>query len=362
MKYLRLLVCFFMCALTAYPSFACTDFQIKAEDGTVVVGRSMEFAIDLESHIMVFPKGQKFVSGAPGGKKGLKWTNKYGFVGANAFGYDAVNDGMNEEGLSIGLLWLPGTEYQEVPAREGKKALSHLYIGNWILSNFATVSEVKEGIKDIFIWGELIPELGIVPPLHVAVHDIEGNSLVIEFINGKRMVYDNPIGVLTNSPTFDWHMTNLRNYVGLTSYNVKPVKIGGITFKATGQGSGVFGIPGDWTPPSRFVRAAAFTHLADPPKNSIEGVILAQHILNTVDIPLGVIKENKEGVGLEEERTQWVVIKDLKGKVFYFHTYEDSSLRAVDLNKLNLRRGAKVTSTSMESGGNGVTDITDKLL
>ncbi|MGB2961392.1 MAG: choloylglycine hydrolase family protein [Candidatus Omnitrophota bacterium] len=347
--------------LAVNTAYACTDFQIKTEDGSVIIGRSMEFAIDLGSDVMVFPKGQKFTSDAPGGGKGLKWSNRYGFVGANSFGYDAINDGMNEAGLSIGLLWLPGTEYQEVPARDVKKALSHLYLGNWILGNFATVDEVKEGIKDIIVWGELIPELGIVPPLHVAIHDASGKSLVIEFVGGERKVHDNPVGVLTNAPEFEWHITNLRNYVGLTSYDVNPVKIGNITFQATGQGSGVFGIPGDWTPPSRFVRAAAFINLADPPKDAAGGVILAQHILNTVDIPLGVIKQDKEGVGLAEESTQWVVIKDLKNKVFYFHTYNDLSLRSIDMKKLDLKSGTGERSFPMQGSGHGISDITDKL-
>ena len=352
---------FIICMFIANSSFACTDFQIKAEDGSVVVGRSMEFAVDMNSSILAVPRGQKYVSTAPGGKDGLKWKNKYGFVAANAFNYDRVVDGINEAGLSVGLLWLPGlTEYQEITKKDAPKALSIEDLGTWILSNFATADEVKKGMEKVRVWGEMIPELGIVPPLHVAVHDANGKSLVIEFVGGEQKIYDNPVGVLTNAPSFDWHVTNLRNYVRLTSYNPEPVKIGGITFRATGQGSGVFGIPGDWTPPSRFVRVATFINLADPVKNSIEGVILAQHILNTVDIPLGVIKEEKKGVGLAEESTQWIVIKDLKNKVFYFHTYEDLSLRSVDLKKLNLKSG-KVKSILMKSGSHGITDITDKL-
>jgi choloylglycine hydrolase len=353
---------FSACMMVANLSFACTDFQIKATDGTVVVGRSMEFAIELDSSVIAVPRSQKFASTVPDGKEGLKWVNRYGFVAANAFGYDCVVDGLNEAGLSVGFLWLPGTEYQKVSGRDAKKAVSILDLGNWMLGNFATVDEVKKNIGKVIVWGGTIPELGIVPPLHVAVHDASGRSLVIEFVGGEQKLHDNPIGVLTNSPTFDWHVTNLRNYVRLTSYNAEPVKIGGISFKATGQGGGVFGIPGDWTPPSRFVRAATFMRLAEPTKNPDEAVVLTQHILNTVDIPLGVIRENKKGLGLQEESTQWIVIKDLKNKIFYFHTYEDLSLRSVDLKKLDLKRGAKVKSTPMKSGGHGIVDITDKLL
>ncbi len=343
-------------------SFACTDFQVKATDGTVVIGRTMEFAIELDSNVLAVPKGQKYVSDAPDGKKGLKWTTRYGFVTASAFGYDSVVDGLNEAGLSVGFLGLPETKYQEVSRRDTKNAIQILDLGNWMLGNFATVDEVKKNIGNVVVWGGEIPELGMVPPLHIAVHDASGKSLVIEFIDGQQKIHDNPIGVLTNSPTFDWHIANLRNYVGLTSFKAEPIEVEGMSFKSTGNGSGVFGLPGDWTPPSRFVRAATFVRLADPTKNSDEAVILTQHILNTVDIPLGDVKSNTEGVGVSEESTQWVTIKDLKNKVFYFHTYEDLSLWAVDLKKLNLKRGAKVRSTPMESGTRGITDITDKLL
>ena len=80
--------------------------------------------------------------------------------------------------------------------------------------------------------------------------------MVIEYVNGAAHVYDNPIGVFTNSPAFDWHITNLRNYVNLSPINVAPVKLSGKTLKGLGQGSGLLGLPGDYTPPSRFVRAA----------------------------------------------------------------------------------------------------------
>ena len=77
-------------------------------------------------------------------------------------------------------------------------------------------------------------------------------------MDGKLKVYDNPLGVLTNSPTFDWHLTNIRNYVKISAVDAGPLKIAGMTFAPLGQGSGLLGIPGDPTPPSRFIRALAY--------------------------------------------------------------------------------------------------------
>ncbi|MFC1576197.1 linear amide C-N hydrolase [Candidatus Omnitrophota bacterium] len=352
-----------LCVLVTTLSFACTDFQIKTEDNAIIIGRSMEFAVDLKPEVTVHPRGEKVESDAPNGKKGLKWTSKYGFIGVSVFGDDdAIVDGFNEKGLSTGLLWLADiTKYQEVAKNENKKALDILDLASWILGNFSKVSEVKRAMKNVRVWGEFIPELGLAPPLHVALHDSDGNSLVIEFIDGEQRIHDNPIGVLTNSPEFNWHITNLQNYVTVTSWNAEPATIAGVTLKGTGNGSGLFGIPGDWTPTSRFVRAAFFIHFADPAKTAAEGVNLAEHILNTVDIPHGDMKE-KKGDSVSEGYTMWVVIKDLTNKVLYFRTYENLTLRSVDLTKFDLKAGSKVKSLPLSTGDYGIEDITGKLL
>ncbi len=61
---------------------------------------------------------------------------------------------------------------------------------------------------------------------------------------------------MTNSPKYNWHVNNLRNYLNLTPNNPNPVSASGLTFSATGQGAGMVGLPGDVSPPSRFVKTA----------------------------------------------------------------------------------------------------------
>jgi len=341
---------------------ACTDFQIKATDGSVIIGRSMEFATQVQSHIFIKARQEKQEGGAPDGGKGLTWSAKYGYIAINVFGLeDVVVDGMNEEGLAVEGLWLPGTKYQGISKKEADRALSAGVLGAWILGNFSKTEEVKEAIKGVRVWCTVVPELNMEPPMHLAVHDAQGNNIVIEFIEGQVKVYDNPIGVLTNSPTFDWHLTNLRNYINLDSRNAAALTIAGMTFAPTGNGSGLLGIPGDWTPPSRFVRAALFVHFADPAKNAQEGVILAGHILNTVDIPHGLIKDPTPQPSFIEDYTQWTVIKDLTNKVIYLRDYNNLSLRSVDLKKIKFEPGTKTKSISIESSEGGIKDITAEL-
>ncbi len=124
---------------------------------------------------------------------------------------------------------------------------------NWLLTRFSTVAEVRAAVEA----GEAIvaPTLlkGWPPepqPFHYVVYDKSGASIAIEPLGGKLKVFDNPLGVMTNSPSFDWHMTNLRNYIALNPRNVPPVTISGATFRQLGQGSGMLGLPGDFSPPS----------------------------------------------------------------------------------------------------------------
>ena len=106
---------------------ACTSFSVVAKDGAILIGRSLEFGLPLESKVMIVPRDFKFTSPAPDGKEGLSWQAKYGFVGMNTRGLDLTPDGLNEAGLSVGLLYLPGfAKYQQVGPKDTSRALANL--------------------------------------------------------------------------------------------------------------------------------------------------------------------------------------------------------------------------------------------
>ncbi|MBX7066668.1 MAG: choloylglycine hydrolase family protein [Parachlamydiales bacterium] len=342
--------CIFFFLISA--AFACTDFVVQAKDGTFVNGRSLEFGLDLKSTIRAFPRGQKVASQAPGKMPGLSWISKYGYLGVNALGLNFSFDGMNEAGLSFGYLWLPGiTEYPT--AQDPKKALDFTDFCAWVLGNFATVAEVKEALKNVSIWGHSVPPLGMAP-VHAAIHDAKGNNLVVEFVGGEMQVYDNPISILTNSPSFDWQSANLQNYLGLSPYNPNPVTFKGVTLSPGGQGGGFLGIPGDFSPPSRFVKMFTFLRFVSQPAVNSDAVNLAEHMLNSVDIPMGTIRDPDKETG---DYTQWIVIKDLTNKSFYFRSYGDLVLKKIDLKKLNFKRENK-NSLSMDFR-KGYVDLSD---
>ncbi len=325
---------------------ACTGITLTAKDGTVVHARTLEFAVDLGSNVLVVPRGYKRQGTTPDGKNGKKWTSKYASIGANGSGVPWIFDGLNEKGLSMGLFYHPTTaEYMPYKKSDTKNTLAVWELGSYILENFATTEEVKENIQNIVVPEVVFKEWGFVPPVHFIVTDAKGKSIVIEYLKGKLNVFDNPLGVLTNSPSFDWHMTNLRNYPNLGVVQPKTRKVGGVELKPFGMGAGMVGLPGDFTPPSRFVRAVAFSTSIIPTVDGRESVIQAFHILNNFDIPKGSAREphkDKHG-NIIADFTTWTSASDLKAKKFYFRTYNNSQIRMVDLNKMNLNTEKIVT-------------------
>jgi choloylglycine hydrolase len=327
----------------------CMDFQLKAKDGTTVEGRTLEFPSDLDSKLVINPRGISFQSPAPSGGNGLKWTNKFGYYGMNAFGMPITFDGMNEKGLSFGALWLPGyTEYESVGAGEQSCALANTVLGDWILGNFSNVDEVRAALKDLKVWGQKMPQFGNQPaPIHLAVNDASGKSIVIEFVGGSKQIYDNPVHVLTNAPPFPWHLINLRNYVQLSPLDPGAKTEGGQVYQSPGAGGGLLGLPGDWSPPSRFIRICALVLFSLQPKDAKSAVSLTSHIINAEDIPIGVIRE-PSAQGVEYGYTQWSVIKDQRNKIIYFRAYGDLGFKAYPMSDYDLGEGAKQRTVTLQ--------------
>lgn len=325
--------------LGAAESQACTDARIVAQDGTVLTVRSMEFSsgAPLKSRLVVHPRGGQLSSPAPGGAQGRSWTAKYGYAYMDAFGVDVPVDGLNEVGLGFGALYLPDyAEYEIVSPANAAQAVSNLQFGAWILSQFSTVAEVKAAISTIQVWGEPFAPFGnALVTLHYVVHDAQGKSVVLEWVGGKLSVYDNTVGVMTNSPPYDWQMTNLRNYVNLSPDNAKAKSVNGVSYPATGQGSGLVGLPGDPTPPSRLIQTVVALNASTKPKDATEARVLGQKLLNRVDIPLGLARDNAGN----SDMTQWAALRDHSNKVYYYRTYDNLTLRALDLKKLDFSAG-----------------------
>lgn len=344
-------------AITSH-ALACTGITIKPKDGSVIFARTLEFAVDIESNIIVVPRGKEYVGTAPGDKPGLRWKSKYGAIGANLFNKPVIVDGLNEKGLHVGLFYFPGfAKYQEVKADDVGKALAPWELGSFLLGTCADVKEAVAAAKTVLVGEVVLKEMGFVPPAHYIVTDASGKSVVLEHVDGKLMIHDNPFGVMANSPTFDWHMTNLSNYVTLSPSNKEKTDLAGKEIRGLGQGSGMLGLPGDFTPPSRFVRAVAFSKTASPVEKAKDGVLQAFHILNQFDIPKGAARGIEHGKEVADY-TLWTSAADLKNLRFYFRTYENSRIRMVDMKAVSL--DAKEIQTISMKGNEQIEDVSGK--
>ncbi len=170
------------------------------------------------------------------------------------------------------------------------------------------------------------------------ITDAKGKSIVVEWDNGKVIIFDAPLGVITNVPSYDWHLTNLNNYLGLSQTPHSPKKISGINFRPVGAGSGFVGLPGDFTPPSRFIRAVAFTQTARETPNSKETIYELFRILDNFNLGLG----NAEGSdiatnndNLMRSSTIWTTGYDLTNRIMYYHTQHNRRIRMIDLKRID---------------------------
>jgi choloylglycine hydrolase len=318
--------------LSAQTVLACTGIVLRSADGGTVPARTMEFAFDINSNVLAIPAGTKISTLILDAKNtGFTFTAKYGFIGANGLGKQIVFDGMNTQGLYYGAFYFAGNaEFGTVSDKNRHRAVSSEEMGNWILGQFSSVAEVVAALPTIEVVGTYVDEIKGRVPFHYAVTDSSGASVVIEYTKDGLKVHENTVNAVTNNPTYDWHLTNLSNYVGLQPRNVEQIEVGSQTIAPFGQGSGMLGLPGDMTSPTRFVRAVAFANTALPSKTVDDAIFKAFHILNVFDIPKGAIHEADPDAPLTDY-TLWTSAADTLNAVYYYKTYITQAVESVDV-------------------------------
>lgn len=312
---------------------ACTGITLKSEDGSTVTARTIEWGgSKLKSLYVIVPRGYSDRSFTPNGQDGMAFTARYGYVGLSVEQKEFVVEGINEVGLSGGLFYFPKYgEYEKYDEAMKSKSISDFQLLSWILGECKTLEEVKQAVKSVHIIN-MDPRASTV---HWRFADQEGNQLVLEIIDRNVRFYKNDLGVLTNSPSFDWQLTNLNNYVNLQPGTTPPHKLGNLELFSFGAGSGLLGIPGDVTPPSRFVRATFYQVTAPHRPTALQTVLECFQILNNFDIPIGVEFSTEETPPDIPSATQWTSATDLKNRIIYYRTMYDSTIRSIDLRTID---------------------------
>lgn len=336
MKKLFIIACLFFA--WQFKAEACTGISMFSADGSYFQARTIEWGgTNLNSVYVVVPRNYKQTSYTPTGINGMTYQSKYGYIGLSVEQKEFVAEGLNEAGLSAGLFYYPNYgSYLTYDPKLNSTTISDLQLVSWMLSQFATVDEVKKGLETVRVVS-LQGGDGSSSALHWRVGDSSGKQIVVEIESGVVHVYDNTIGVLTNAPNFHWHLTNLNNYVNLTPVNSQAHQMGDVKVFPFSFGSGFLGLPGDFTPPSRFVRAAFFKTTAPVKKTARETMLECFHILNNFDIPIGMEYPKNEIPDLPSA-TQWTSVIDLTNKKVYYKTFNNNAIREISLNDIDFSK------------------------
>ncbi|MGE4564170.1 MAG: linear amide C-N hydrolase [Victivallaceae bacterium] len=342
----------------------CTGITLKARNGDIVYGRTLEWgSFDLGSRLVIFPRDYQYRAVLPAGMRGLDWTGRYGVAGIDALQSGYLLDGINEAGLAGGLFYHPGfAEYKPWSPELAGRALPPTQVLNYLLSSCANVAEVRQALDQITVVSVVEPALGIVAPVHLMVTEPGGKQIIIEWNDGKVKIYDSKVGVITNSPNYDWHLTNLRNYVELTDKPHQEIDLGKLRVSPLGGGSGMLGLPGDFTPPSRFIRATAFVATARPLPDGAEGIYEAFRILDNFDVPLGNAESDghKPAAGMRSS-TIWTIAHNLAGRRLFYHTQNDRQVQSVELKRIDFGALKEPVVMTLDNGSQAVKDRTPDL-
>ena len=325
-------------------AFACSNVFVAGDNNIAAVGRTMDLEFNTGNTFGYGALGQENVSNLNMPIKGkpnpIKWTNKYAFMGQTAFKTNLIVDGVNTAGLYAAYLDLPGaTVYpnnQNVDSAKPELAVTD--VTNYILGTSSSVIDALSKLKKVqFVQRAIVVKTPKGPmfgsdAVHVILRDKGGNSAVIEWLKGKNgqseahfylhvagsdqvvetvqnsnkitHIYKNTQGaVLTNAPTYGWQLKHAAKFDHLYNGNSNK-KVDGYYM----NGSGMSGLPGDWTPPSRFTRATQLVKNMPKPTSEKEALFLANQALQTMAVPIGG----------NPATSIWASMVDLKNSTYYF--------------------------------------------
>lgn len=295
-------------------------------------GRTLDLEYSYNETVTVTPRKFPF----PFRTKGIL-DSHYAIIGMAtvAEGYPLYYEAANECGLAMAGLNFPGNAhyFEEIP---GKDNIAPFEFIPWILSQCKNLTETRKLLDKINLCSIHFSEQFPMSPLHWIVADRSG-ALTVESVADGLKIYENPVGVLTNNPTFDYHMTHLCDYLNLTHAEPEN-RFGKLDLAPYSKGMGAMGLPGDLSSASRFVRAAFVKLNSVSGEGERESISQFFHILGAVDQQRGCVKMPD---GRYEITVYTSCINTDRG-IYYYTTYDNHCICAVDLHRCDLNTTALV--------------------
>ena len=323
-------------------SGGCSCFNWFTEDGKHLWGRNFDFdRLAQGTAVTYLPAGTNYFPA--GRERGMEQSSRYAAAGIGTLlipGTPVLFEGINEKGLMGGQLYYREFAWYDPTPAFGRIPLSPPFVVIHLLSQCASVAEAARILeKDISL--AAVPVLGTVPPLHWAFADRTGEMIIAEPDRDGLHIYRHTLGVMTNSPGYPWHRTNLLNYSGICQEDRGEMTMGEESLRPCFSGSGAQGLPGDWSSPSRFVRLAFLRQYCVPGAEEGEGIIRLFRMLQSAAFPLGMVRvpETKAADYDTEvvpyDYTIYSCAACAESLRFYWTTYQDPRPRYVDLNHLS---------------------------
>lgn len=306
----------------------CTAITLKTNG--FYFGRNLDLDCGYNEAVCVTPRKYSFPF-----RNGRVMTEHYAIIGMAAVsgGYPLYYDATNEKGLSMAGLNFPDNAVYYAENKEKENITPFEFIP-YILGLCSNVDEAIRKIEKMNLWDNTFSEELPLTPLHWLVADKE-RAVTVEPLKGGIKIYENPVGVLTNNPPFDYHLHNLVNYMALSPDQPKNSFCKDINLSPYSLGMGAMGLPGDISSASRFVRAA-FTKLNSDYEDDVTQFF---HILTNVAQPSGLnCLDNKK-----YEYTLYTSCCDTEKGIYYYTTYGNRQITAVDMHKADLN-GEEIVS------------------
>lgn len=303
----------------------CTAITYKTKD--FYFGRTLDYEFSYCEEITITPRNYEFKL-----RNGVSFKNIYAIIGMAYVteAYPLYYDAINERGLGIaGLNFVGNAVYRE--KAEGKENITQFELIPWLLGQCTSVKEVKEKLNKINIDNTAFSDMLPVSPLHWIIAD-KNEAITVESVEEGLKIYDNPVGALTNNPPFDKQMFQLNNYMNLSPKNPKNNFSDKLALSQYSRGMGGLGLPGDLSSQSRFVRVA-FTKM-----NSISGDSENESVSQFFHI-LGSVAQQRGCCEVEEgkyEITIYTSCCNADRGIYYYTTYDNHQITAVDMHKENL--------------------------
>lgn len=300
----------------------CTAIRFTDDEGRMYFGRNLDWVRGYGERVIASPSTA--VVPAAFARSGDRPVGRdvigMGFVFE---GFPLYFDCGNDAGLAVAGLNFPQSARYADSCVDGSINVAAYEFPFWVARNFSSVDEIRRALPDVNIVGvPLSPQLPVAN-LHWLIGDAVG-SIVVECMDDGVHVWDNDVDVLSNEPDYGWNRINLRNYLTLENGDPSSAAWGDEILSPFGSGMGMHGIPGDFSGPSRFVKAAFVNTHYPVQTGEGENVARLYRTLATVAVPEGCVKTASGAY----EKTLYTSCFSSSSMTYYHASYADLQVRA----------------------------------